>query len=301
MPKVLVIYGGSSDERDVSLRSGASINNALKSAGYETRFYDPGDSVESLSEAVKGCDVAFPALHGLGGEDGTIQLQLERLHIPYVGSAVSSSELCFDKWNYRDLLAKHNIPMARGELVDASLFQHSAIAQKPYVLKPPKGGSSIDTILAHTPNTVDQEVITSIFAKHRQLLLEELIQGTELTIGILGDIPLPVIEIIPPAGKDFDYENKYNGATQELCPPEHVSSEIQKTAQELALRVHQLTGCRDFSRTDIMCDKDGNLFLLETNTIPGMTDQSLFPKMARTAGIEMPELCKQLVEMALSR
>jgi D-alanine-D-alanine ligase len=136
--------------------------------------------------------------------------------------------------------------------------------------------------------------------KHQRLLLEALIAGTEITVGMLGEQPLPVIEIIPPEHGEFDYENKYNGQTQELCPPVHVSPELQQAAQQLAQQVHELCGCRDFSRTDIIIDAEQQLWVLEINTIPGMTDQSLLPKAASVAGITMPQLVDRLVEQALS-
>jgi D-alanine-D-alanine ligase len=134
------------------------------------------------------------------------------------------------------------------------------------------------------------------------MLLEELIDGQEITVAVLADKVLPVIEIIPPQDAEFDYENKYNGKTQELCPPQHISEDIQKQAQELALRIHKELGLRDFSRTDIMIRRsDSKLFVLETNTIPGLTDQSLLPKAAAVGGINMPTFVKMLVEAARAR
>ena len=133
------------------------------------------------------------------------------------------------------------------------------------------------------------------------MLLEELVEGIEITVAVVGDQALPVIEIIPPEAGEFDYENKYNGRSQELCPPEHVAEDIQAEARDLALRTHNLTGCRDFSRTDMILTPLGELWILETNTIPGMTDQSLLPKAAAAAGIPMPLLCDRLVQMALAR
>jgi D-alanine-D-alanine ligase len=297
--RILVLSGGTSDERDVSLRSGTNVTEALERAGYETKQYDPGLSEISLLKAIEECDVVFSALHGSGGEDGTMQSQLERLGIPYVGSNVYASELCFDKWNYRALLQSHDLPVARGELVDAETFWKSDLITRPFILKPPKGGSSIDTILVRNPDTIDREAIEADFKKHRQLLLEELIEGTEITVGILGNSVLPVIEIIPPENAEFDYENKYNGASQELCPPQHVSDSVQEKAQALALRIHELCDCKGMSRTDMMINDAGDLFVLETNTIPGMTKQSLLPKAADTGGINMPQLVDRLVKDAL--
>jgi D-alanine-D-alanine ligase len=133
------------------------------------------------------------------------------------------------------------------------------------------------------------------------MLLEQLVEGVEIAVPVLDNHALPVIEIIPPSGGEFDYENKYNGASQELCPPQHVTQSVQHRAQQLAEKIHSLCGCRDYSRTDMIVRPDGSLTVLETNTIPGMTEQSLFPKAAAVAGLSMAELCTQLVELALSR
>lgn len=297
--RVLILSGGISAEREVSLRSGKAVDEALRAAGYETRQFDPADPTGSLTDAIKGCDIVFPALHGTGGEDGTIQTQLEHLNIPYVGSGIYTSELCFDKWKYRNLLIDHGIAVAAGELVDAQGFAISPLIDQPFVLKPQMGGSSIDTILVRDPENYDYSTIDSVFAKYPTLLLERLIDGTELTVGVVGKKALPVIEIIPPQGAEFDYENKYNGATQELCPPKHISAQHQKQAQELALRIHNLCGCQEMSRTDMMLTDSGDLFVLETNTIPGLTDQSLLPKAAKLAGMDMKKLVKKLIKDAL--
>lgn len=299
MTKVHIVCGGSSSEREVSLRSGEAVARALEGAGYKVKKLDLATA--NIAEIVAG-DVVFPVLHGAGGEDGVLQAELEKQNAQYVGSGAQASQICFDKWDYRQLVVAAGLPMAPGDIVTShDAYVGHQLARSLHVLKPVRGGSSIDTFIVrdigHQPNATIKET----FARYPTMLIEELVVGTELTVGILGGSALPIIEIIPPEQGEFDYENKYNGATQELCPPRNVSPTTQKAAQTLALRAHQLTGCRDFSRTDIMCDESGNLFLLETNTIPGMTGQSLFPKMAATAGIGMPELCRQLVEMALNR
>lgn len=301
MTKVLVLAGGASNEREVSLRSGMAVTKALQKSGYEVDQYDPVVDERNLSAVAKQYDVVFPALHGAGGEDGTIQEELERLHIPYVGSGVKTSELCFDKWNYRELLASHQLPIAPGALVDNKTLANSPLITQPFVLKPPRGGSSIDTILVRDVTALPTGRIEETFSRYPQLLLEKLIVGTEITVGVVGDKALPVIEIIPPANGEFDYDNKYNGKSQELCPPQNVRENIQIIAQQLAEQIHHLCGCRDMSRTDIMIEADGSLTVLETNTIPGLTDQSLLPKAAEAAGVSMAQLCDSLVKTALRR
>jgi len=298
MAFVIVLAGGSSDERAVSERSGAAVAAALAKHGHTVKQINPATGLEA--ELLKQCDVVFPVLHGKGGEDGEIQKQLDELGIVYVGSDVAASELCFDKWVYKQFLRDKGLPVPNGEIASAdNIWGFSLIAQ-PFVLKPVDGGSSVDTYI-YRGGTIDKTFISDIFTRHPKLLLEELIEGSEITVAVLGNQSLPVIEIIPPASGEFDYENKYNGKSQELCPPQNINAEVQHQAQELALRAHKLTGCRDFSRTDIMVDAMGQLYILETNTIPGMTDQSLFPKAAATAGISMDKLCDQLVQMALAR
>lgn len=299
MIKVAVLAGGSSDERAVSVRSGAAVASALEKAGYSVTQLDPASGFSA--EKLQGSDVVFPALHGQGGEDGSLQKQLDEWGVPYVGSGVESSELCFDKWRYKQLLQARSLPTPDGRLEDMTGFWNSTLSRRPFVLKPNDGGSSVDMYIHRSAAEVPHDTIMQLFSRHKKMLLEELIEGTEITVSVLGDTALPVIEIIPPESGEFDYENKYNGKSQELCPPQHVSESIQEKAKALALEAHRVCGCRDFSRTDIMVTNLGELWVLETNTIPGMTEQSLFPKAAATAGITMPQLADQLVQMAWAR
>lgn len=271
---------------------------ALQTGGYENVVMaDARDAAASLD----GVDVVFPALHGIGGEDGQIQKLLEDRGLPYVGSDSGVSALCFDKRQWRQLVGQHGIPIADGELIDKDGLRTSELLRQPFVIKPFDGGSSIDTFIVRDPATADWAAIEDSFRRHPQMLAEALAAGTEITVGVFGEQPLPIIEIVPPASGEFDYENKYNGATRELCPPESVDAAVQQAAQELALQVHRMCGCRDMSRTDMIVGADGSLTVLETNTIPGLTDQSLFPKAAAAAGVTMPQLCDRLVQMALAR
>lgn len=300
MLKIVVLAGGNSDEREISLRSGAAVAEALETAGYEVAVLDPAEGLGSLLQKLSEATVVFPALHGIGGEDGTVQKFLEEHDIKYVGSDSQSSALCFDKARYTERLKDRGILVPNTELVNLREFQDSALSKKPFVLKPNDGGSSIDTFIVRSLAETDDRVIQAAFARHKKLLLQELINGIEITVAILGNEALPTIEIIPPPAGEFDYENKYNGQTQELCPPKSVSPASQQTAQELSLKIHRLCGCRDMSRTDIIIAKDGRQYLLETNTIPGLTNESLLPKAAAMAGCNMPELCDRLVRLALT-
>lgn len=296
---ILLLAGGSSGEHDVSLRSGQAVAEALDELGHTYDLVDPGALDFNLVDHLNGADLVFPALHGAGGEDGTLQKVLEDAGIKFVGSGSASSELCFNKWAYKQLLLTNELPASTGKLVDKNGLDDEWFAS-PHVLKPIDGGSSLDTQIVRLPNKQTLEAAAALLERYGQMLLEPIIEGTEITVGILGEDALPVIEIIPPDGLEFDYENKYNGATQELCPPVNVSQDIQTKAKELALKIHGLCGCKDMSRTDMMIDKSGNLHVLETNTIPGLTNQSLLPKMAAQAGYSMADFVDRLTKLALA-
>lgn len=298
--KVLLLAGGSSNEREVSIRSGNSVETALASSGYDVLRADPAEPGFNLEELAKVCDVVFLALHGAGGEDGVLQARLEALNIPFVGCSSAASALCWDKWRYKQLMIKNNIQIPKGALVTKNDLPHDLFKQ-PFVLKPIKGGSTIDVIIARTVTRSIMDECASLLQKYDQMLLEKLIEGVEITVAVLCEKPLPVVEIIPPPNQEFNYENKYNDATQELVPPPHVEPVKQTEAQALGLKIHNLTGCRDISRTDMIVDKSGQLHVLETNTIPGMPPQSLLPKAAKAAGISMADLVDRLIKNAKSR
>lgn len=298
MTRVLVLSGGDSDEREVSLRSGKAVAAALQDAGYDVVTAEARDAAASLS----GVDVVFPALHGKGGEDGQIQKLLESRGLPFVGSDSVASELCFNKWNWRKLVSQYKVPISDGTIVTLENVHGQPLVGNPFVLKPFDGGSSIDTFVIRDPVSADWSKIESSFSRHPEMLVEALAPGTEITVTILNLAALPVIEIVPPAQGEYDYENKYNNDdTKLLCPPQHVGSDVQQSAQELALRIHKLCGCRDLSRSDMIVSPSGVITVLETNTMPGMTDHSLVPLAARTTGVSMTMLCDRLVKMALAR
>jgi D-alanine-D-alanine ligase len=297
--KVLVLSGGTSDEREVSIRSGKNVIKALTVAGYEVTNLDP--KIAKNNELKKACqiaDIVFIALHGKGGEDGSLQKKLEQWNTKYTGSSVVSSKNCIDKAIMRRIAENAQITIAAGEYVTGNNYLKSKLINAPYVLKPVIGGSSIDTFVVRKPNKAPIADIELALAKYGKMLIEELIEGTEITVGVLGKKALPVIEIIPPHNQEFDYKNKYNGKTQELCPPQNVSKNIQKKAQQEAEKLHVLFGCRDMSRADFIVKHDGALVLIDINTVPGLTEQSLLPKAAATAGITMTELVTKLVTLA---
>ena len=301
MANVVVLAGGDSDEREISLLSGAAVASALEEAGHNVTVLDPIDGLEKLLPAFREAEVVFPALHGLGGEDGVLQEFLERNNICFVGTGAAASKICFDKDLCTDLFEDHGVDVPKTELVSAEDFKSSELIKAPFVLKPNDGGSSIDTFIVRDLDLFDFNKVEPAFEEHGKMLLQEFIGGVEITVAVLGEAALPVIEIIPPAGGEFDYENKYNGKTQELCPPQNVLPETQIAAQKLAKKIHDFTNCRDMSRTDMIITDDQRLYVLENNTIPGLTNQSLLPKAAAYAGISMPEMCNLLVQNAIDR
>lgn len=285
-----------SPEREVSARSAKAVANAARSAGFEVTEVNLTNGLSTLDDISKDT-VVMPISHGVNAEDGWVQAELEKRKLRFLGSDSRSSKDCFNKWQTRTILEKANIEMPAAVKVTKESFNKQALSKKPYALKILGGGSSIGTLIVRDPTNVEPSKIDEIFAMEDSAVLEQLIEGIEITVPLLDNKALPVIEIIPPLEQEFDYKNKYNGATQELVPPKNVSADIQKEAQRIAEQVHRVMGCRHLSRTDLMLDKSGKLFVLEINTMPGMTDQSLYPKAAAVAGLSMPELVKKFVEL----
>jgi D-alanine-D-alanine ligase len=295
----LVLGGGVSPERSISLQSSRAVFDTLVDLGHEATFLDPINGEHEIIEAARKADVVFPILHGAGGEDGEIQAILERAGQPYLGSDVESSQVCFDKVIFKEFLLQRGLPTANFAIVSRETFEQSGVTQHPFVLKPILGGSSIDLVIEREPKGMTPK-IEEVFGRHHNLLCEELADGIEITAPVLGDEALPVIEIVPPAGEEFDYENKYNGETAELVPAQHIDPAKQKEIQELALRIHHEVGARHMSRTDMIIMKDGRICVLEMNTSPGMTAQSLFPKAAAAAGYSFNKLVSKFIELATS-
>lgn len=301
--KVLVVYGGDSPEHDVSVRSGMAVMRAGEKAGHDVSGFEfDGTESEALVSAIKSVDVVLPILHGKGGEDGYIQSILEKHSVKYLGSDPLSSKNCFDKEITRRTLKQNGILVPEGGLLSYDEYMASEISGHKHVLKPVDGGSTIDTVIVRDIAIYSPESSKPLFDKHQKLLVEELIEGVEITVAVVDGLEgkLIPIEIIPPEGAEFDYDNKYNGKTQEICPPINVSHDDQERAMELSEKVHQIMGCRHLSRTDIILTPSGEMYVLEINTIPGLTDQSLVPGTAKTAGYEMPDLVDHFIKLANS-
>jgi D-alanine-D-alanine ligase len=293
--KILVLYGGDgfSLEAEISKLSGRQVTEAAKTAGFDvTEFVLTKDNLNELKSQLKNFDVVFPVLHGKFGEDGGIQTLLESANVKYVGSDATASQLCFDKPSTQAKLKSAGVLIPEFHIVTApDQFDDNWL---PCVIKPPQGGSSVDTFVW---KTADLNQLSELLARYGSLMAEQYIQGRELTVGILDNAALPAIEIIPPEGQWFDYKNKYTGKSQEIVNPQ-LSPEIIQAAQVAAVKAHQACGCRHLSRVDFIL-QDNQLFCLEINTMPGFTTESLYPKAAKAAGYNLPDLVKRLIELAV--
>lgn len=292
---ILVVYGGKglSKEADISQKSGKEIIDALKEAGFEISSFElTKDNVSKLKSILKDFDVIFPVLHGTFGEDGQIQKILEETGVKYVGCDSVSSKLCFDKNLYKTKLRETGILTPDWWILNKVEDIHRVNA--PVVIKPISGGASIDMIVSLREDELDLEEIKKLLIEYGELMVEKHILGQEVAVGVLSDEALPVVEIIP-KGEWFDLESKYSHESEKNIPPKHVDSDMQKKLQDLALQIHRLMGCRHLSRTDMII-KDDLIYVLETNTMPGMTSRSLYPMEAKAAGYEISDLVSRLVK-----
>ena len=302
---IALLSGGISSEREVSLQSGRQVLRALDPSKYEVRSYDPKYDLPKLMADADVIDAALILLHGPYGEDGTIQGLLELLDIPYQGAGVLGSAVAMNKIITKQLYEKWNLPVPAYQVIKRSeAYQKEAIVAQlglPLVVKPVSGGSSIGMSVVRTADTLDQ-ALDNAFAQDPAVLVEAHIQGVEITAGVLGNDTLevlPLVEIIPDNAHDFfDYDAKYRvGITQEICPA-RISRDLTLLAQEYAIKAHQALYCKGYSRTDMIV-RGSDLFILETNTIPGMTPTSLFPKAAEAAGISFSELMDRLIDLGI--
>jgi D-alanine-D-alanine ligase len=293
---IVVMLGGPSAEREVSLRSGAAVANALRSLGHEVVELDPKDGTFILP---KKRDVIFLALHGTFGEDGQVQHKLDQVGVIYTGCDEKSSRLAFDKVLTKQRCIKAGIPTSKYAVVrslEAPLPKELAL---PLVVKPVRQGSSVG--LQFVERAEDwKNALASALKFDSEVLVEEKIVGRETTVGILDGEPLPIVEVRPKAGS-YDYKNKYTaGATEYFCPADFDFATTQKI-QEAALGAFKAVGGRDYARVDVMVRANGEPVVLEVNTLPGMTETSLLPKAAATAGLSYEQLCQRMVDLALKR
>ena len=299
--RITVLAGGPSNEREISLTSGRAIAAALKSAGHHVHLADiePAD----LSALEVPADVVFPALHGEWGESGELQEVLETHGVAFVGSGSAASRLGMDKVATKRAWQAAGLPTPPFRLVDAPVIR---TAPGPCVVKPVAGGSSIDCFVRKTGAEEPADIegpVSYLLAKYGRCMVEQLIDGYEMTVGILFDRALPAIWIDAGEGNWFDYQQKYSpsGAAHRFDLPPVLTPRDAAELQEICLEAHRTVGCRDLSRVDVMIDRAGKPFLLEINTMPGFTGRSLLPDAARQAGLDFPALCDALVRRAAGR
>jgi D-alanine-D-alanine ligase len=295
--KVAVLMGGLSAERPVSLKSGAMVLAALKKKGVDAHAFDPK---ERGLEALIGerFDRAFVILHGRYGEDGTIQGALELLGIPYTGSGVLASALAMDKWRTKLVWQSSGIPTPRSELLGRDSDMHAVATRLglPLMVKPANEGSSIGMTKVKTASAL-AEAYALAANYDRVVIAEAFIEGVELTAGILGDKPLPLIKLETPR-EFYDYEAKYQANDTRYLIPCGLPPDAERIVQDEALFAFQALGCRGWGRVDVMLDRSGKPYFLEVNTSPGMTDHSLVPMAARHAGLSFEDLCLRILELA---
>jgi D-alanine-D-alanine ligase len=303
--RVAVLYGGKSSERNVSIDSGNQVMKSLDRDRYQVTGYDLRDDLPRLVAEAPSIDVALIILHGRYGEDGTVQGLLELLGVAYQGSGVLGSALAMNKILTKFMYRQTGLPVARDWTVSRGRsFSTEALIEDlgwPLVIKPNQEGSSYGVTIVRDEAQLE-EGLTNAFHLDEEILVEEYLAGREITCGVLGNSELqalPLVEIIPTEKYDFfDTEAKYKeGASREICPAP-VSPEITRKAQEYGIRAHQALGLRGYSRTDMIV-RGEDIFLLETNTIPGMTPTSLLPKAAQAAGMDFGTLLDRLIELAL--
>ncbi len=335
--RIAVVFGGISPERNVSIAGGMAVVKALKSLGHDVLAVDPafgGDALRNGEELANmaqipddselkqfperniiecfnsnifdNVDAAFLVLHGLNGEDGKVQSLLELRGIPYTGSKILASALSIDKAQSKAIFLANNILTPAWRVVTPNEYNDYEVFEQlrkdlgqNLVIKPNDQGSTIGISMIFNGNLDDiADAVVNAGKYSRKVLVESFIPGREVTVGIIGGQALPLIEIKPEGGF-YDYEHKYSkGKTEYICPMD-VSEDISDFTQDIAVAAFEALGCEGFARADFRLSEDGQPFCLEMNTIPGFTDTSLVPKAAKSLGIEFPELCQNILQLAL--
>ncbi|HJX98076.1 MAG TPA: D-alanine--D-alanine ligase [Chthoniobacterales bacterium] len=297
--KVAVLMGGPGSERDVSLATAKGVSKALRFSGIEVVDVDVRDENFPLAPDV---DLAFNCIHGTFGEDGQIQKILEDRGVAYTGDGVEASRIAFDKVLSKEKFLERGVITPESEVIDAGQRPKMSV---PLVVKAARQGSTVGIVIVKNANELDA-ALKEAAKFDRKLLIEKFVSGRELTIGILGDQALPIIEIIPKGGF-YDFNTKYPflnpqaGASAEHVCPAKIDSSLTKKIQELALAAFRALGLVVYGRVDVLLTDRGEPFVLEVNTIPGMTEASLLPEAAGVAGISYPELCLRIIELSCAR
>ena len=294
--KIVVMLGGPSAEREVSLRSGAAVAKALRSLGHDVFEVDPFDGDFDLPEVTQ---LVLLALHGTFGEDGTVQRRLDQLGVFYTGCDAEASRIAFDKVQTKKRCLEAGIPTPKYRVVNSANASLPKGWNPPLVVKPVRQGSSVG--LQFVERVGDwKPALVEAMKFDSEVLVEEKIPGRECTVGILGDEALPVVEVRPKVGS-YDYRNKYTaGCTEYFCPAPFDAATTRRI-QDAALGAFRAIGGRDYARVDVMVRESGEPLVLEVNTLPGMTETSLLPKAAAAAGLSYGQLCQCMVDLAVER
>ncbi len=302
LPKrIAVLKGGPGSERDVSLATGTGVAKALRSLGVDVTEVDVRGPDFELPV---GTELAFLALHGTFGEDGQVQEILEQRGVPYTGEGVEESRVAFDKILSKEKFDAHGVATPEWEVVAPGQQPKMAL---PVVIKAPRQGSTVGVYIVKEQEDLPHS-LSGAAQYDERILVEKFVSARELTIGVLGDQALPVLEIIAKGGF-YDFAEKYpflnpnagaSSGARHVCPAQ-VSEELTQQIQDLALRAHRSLGLQVYSRVDVMLPEDGAATVLELNTIPGMTEASLLPEMAAAAGIDYPALCARIIQLSLQR
>jgi len=298
--------GGPSSEREISLKSGKAVYESLKQLGLQVVAIDiQTDNLEENISLLKSYKIncAFIALHGRFGEDGQIQALLDNLKISYTGSGAQASRLAMDKIASHKIFGAHGLSVPRYRVLEKTFHNKGRIVCDnlifPLVVKPASHGSSIGLSIVDKNEDLDKAVDLA-FGFDEKVIIEEYIRGREVTVGILEEKALPVIEIVPKK-RFFDFQAKYQPGLTEYIVPANLEEGIAKKIQKAALSAHKLLGCFGFSRVDMILSRDNIPFVLEVNSIPGLTPISLLPKAAEIAGIEFGQMCLKLIELAYEK
>ncbi len=299
---VAVVMGGNSAEREISIQSGSGVLRALNDLGYETKSLDYDVRfVDAIREIAP--DVTFIALHGPGGENGQIQGILEHLNIPYTGSGIEASAIAMDKHLTKKLCAAEGLPTPAWDLFDltgGTLPLLPGSLDLPLVIKPRYEGSSVGVTIVHTHEQWTKAMLAAA-EEYTEVIAEEFVGGRELHCAILGEDALPVIEVIPTKDEFYTYDAKYGAGGSTHVVPARIDPDLAARVQMLALSVHRLVGLRDYSRCDFIVSKEGRPYILEINSLPGLTPTSLIPDACGAAGISYGALVDRLVGYALAR
>lgn len=297
--RIGVLAGGPSNEREISLKSGKTVFKALSEAGLNVAFIDVKEDDFSFLIRRSGIDMAFIALHGRFGEDGEVQSVLQGENIPYTGSGPESSHIALDKVASKKRFGEEGLNIPEYTVLRAGDDISEMDIRYPCVVKPRREGSSIGLSIVSSVEHI-REAVKKAFRYGGESIIERFVPGREITVGVIDDEPLPVVEIVASNGV-YDYSAKYHSGDTEYIVPAELTGPEYADAQRTGLRAHKALGCEDFSRVDMRLSEKGRIFVLEVNTIPGLTERSLLPMAAKAAGMDFFELCVKMLHGALKK